>query len=401
MSTTSGIGFSVITPAYRTERYVAETIESVLRQTRADWELIVVDNGPSDEMARIVESYMSDTRIRLIRQDNNGIGGARNVAAREAHGRYLTCLDSDDQLLPAYFAEVGQILDRRPDVAMVSCDALVFLEEKGRLATQTYLKGMRVRTPALDDPEHVLANLLSRNFIYAGATVRRSTLEAIGGFAEDLPGLEDWDTWLRVAGTRQGIAVVGQPLAIYRHRSDSASRNTDRLDSFELTSDATLVRALECLDLSGEQRRIARRGLADIRAHRALRLAREALLAGDDQLAPRTSTPLLLGSPESAERPGSWWSPAVSDAHAAPSPTQESLPGVDLRRARAPTSGECVDAATSVAQARGQDSITADNAPDGQRSARGRCHLQYPLPRLRNGVLDRRVHPLGSRPNAP
>ncbi len=285
MSTTSGIGFSVITPAYRTERYVAETIESVLRQTRADWELIVVDNGPSDEMARIVESYMSDTRIRLIRQDNNGIGGARNVAAREAHGRYLTCLDSDDQLLPAYFAEVGQILDRRPDVAMVSCDALVFLEEKGRLATQTYLKGMRVRTPALDDPEHVLANLLSRNFIYAGATVRRSTLEAIGGFAEDLPGLEDWDTWLRVAGTRQGIAVVGQPLAIYRHRSDSASRNTDRLDSFELTSDATLVRALECLDLSGEQRRIARRGLADIRAHRALRLAREALLAGDDQLA--------------------------------------------------------------------------------------------------------------------
>ena len=74
------VGFSVITPAYRTERYVAETIESVLCQTRTDWELIVVDNGPSDEMAAIVESYMSDTRIRLIRQDNNGIGGARNVA---------------------------------------------------------------------------------------------------------------------------------------------------------------------------------------------------------------------------------------------------------------------------------------------------------------------------------
>ena len=62
--------FSFLTTAYRTEKYVAETIESVLAQTRDDWELIVVDNGNSDEMAHIVEQYTSDARITLVRQVN-------------------------------------------------------------------------------------------------------------------------------------------------------------------------------------------------------------------------------------------------------------------------------------------------------------------------------------------
>lgn len=288
MSTTPNIAFSVLTPAYKTEPYVAQTIESVLAQTRGDWELIVVDNGRSDEMARIVESYMTgEERIRLIRQENQGIGGARNAAAREARGRYVTCLDSDDRLLPDYFSEVGHVLDRRPDVGLVSCDALVYLEDEQRLANQSYLKGMHIRTPAVGDPEHVLANLLRRNFLYAGATLRRSTLEAIGGFAEDLPGLEDWDTWLRVAGLRQGIAVVGQSLAVYRVRGDSNSRGSEKVDLFERMCDATLVRAMERLELSSEQRRIASRGLSYIRFQRNRRLAREALMESNDSLARR------------------------------------------------------------------------------------------------------------------
>ena len=80
---------SFLTSAYQTERYVSETIESVLAQTRGDWELIVVDNGNSDEMARIVSNYTSDPRITLIRQENKGIGGGLGAAANAADGRYL------------------------------------------------------------------------------------------------------------------------------------------------------------------------------------------------------------------------------------------------------------------------------------------------------------------------
>ena len=80
---------SFLTTAYQTEQYVSETIKSVLAQTRGDWELIVVDNGNSDEMARIIGNYTSDPRITLIRQDNKGyVGGVSAAAAvaRHCHG---------------------------------------------------------------------------------------------------------------------------------------------------------------------------------------------------------------------------------------------------------------------------------------------------------------------------
>ena len=94
---------SIITPCYNGERFIAETIESVLRQTYADWEMIVVDDGSVDGSAQIAEAYAEkDGRIRLLRQENAGTACARNAGMRVARGRYIALLDADDLWEPQF-----------------------------------------------------------------------------------------------------------------------------------------------------------------------------------------------------------------------------------------------------------------------------------------------------------
>src|SRR5690625_4737905 len=89
---------SIITPAYNAERFIGETIESVLEQTYTNWEMIIVDDASTDQTAKIVQDYMKkDARIRFIQLNKNeGSAVARNTAMREAKGQYLAFLDSDD-----------------------------------------------------------------------------------------------------------------------------------------------------------------------------------------------------------------------------------------------------------------------------------------------------------------
>ena len=102
---------SFLTPAYRTEAYLPDTIASVLRQTNPNWELIVVDNGNSDAIASIVRSFADDPRVRLVRQENRGYAGGVMAAAAVARGDYFCVLDSDDEVMPEFAATVLDVLD--------------------------------------------------------------------------------------------------------------------------------------------------------------------------------------------------------------------------------------------------------------------------------------------------
>ena len=126
--------FSFLCTAYKTEQYLPATIDSVLAQTRADWELVVVDNGMSDEIAAIVLGY-DDPRIRLVRQENRGPPAASTRRPRSATGRYLSVLDSDDQLMPEYCARTAAVFERHPGADVVGIDAFVFESATGTSAT--------------------------------------------------------------------------------------------------------------------------------------------------------------------------------------------------------------------------------------------------------------------------
>ena len=102
------IRFSVLIPAYNIEKYIRQTIDSVLAQSFTDYEVIVIDDGSTDQTPQLLESY--GTRIKVIRQSNQGPEAARNKAAALAQGEYLAMLDHDDLLLPCALATYDQII---------------------------------------------------------------------------------------------------------------------------------------------------------------------------------------------------------------------------------------------------------------------------------------------------
>src|SRR5688572_9571182 len=115
---------SVITPAYNAARFLRDTIASVRSQTTSDWELIIVDDGSTDETVAIVERYaLEDPRIRLLRQANAGPSAARNHGMRAARGPFFAFLDSDDQWLPQFLEHQLAVFAEYPDTSLVTANA--------------------------------------------------------------------------------------------------------------------------------------------------------------------------------------------------------------------------------------------------------------------------------------
>jgi GT2 family glycosyltransferase len=209
---------SVITPAFNAAPYLHHTLESAIQQTFTDFELLIVDDGSTDQTAAIAQRYaLADTRVRLIRQDNRGIAAARNAALAQARGRYLALLDSDDLWFPSYLEEQLAMLARHPDMAVLSANALNFggpLDGEPLLHDST---GGGIRMVSL------LQLVRAEDSLSIQAIFRRDVLDAIGVFDESLHRSEDYDFWLRAAYAGFRIAINPKPLGLYRRRPDSLS----------------------------------------------------------------------------------------------------------------------------------------------------------------------------------
>ena len=276
--------FSFLCTAYKTEQYLPATINSVLAQTRADWELVVVDNGMSDEIAAIVLGY-DDPRIRLVRQENRGAAGGVDAAAESATGRYLSVLDSDDQLMPEYCARTAAVFERHPGADVVGIDAFVFDERDGderdgQDQIRSYRQYVGITTPA--DPEHAvtLVEVIRGELIYYTAAIRAEAWWKGGGYTCDTPRVGELALYIRLLVAGCEIRVLDDRLARYRLRSNSFSRDPAEVEAFENQSEQCLVRAAaqsvdprmpQALDVA----------LRRLRFNQAMRKARAALLKGD------------------------------------------------------------------------------------------------------------------------
>jgi glycosyltransferase involved in cell wall biosynthesis len=262
---------SFLTSAYGTERYIGQTIASVLAQTRSDWELVVVDNGNSDEMARIVDQYTSDPRITLIRQANKGMRGGVSAAADFAVGRYLCTLDSDDLLLPDYCARVASAIETSPAVDGVGCDAELFWEpDDGRRLGYFESVGRR----SVPDPSRPVSmqDMLDDGVPSYFGAFRREAWDAHNAFDPSEPDLEpDVALWLGMAAAGRDIRVLPDKLARQRLRSDSLSHDDARVDAFADRLERSLA-------VAGDSRQLRR-----LRYNHRMRRARTALIDGDVQ----------------------------------------------------------------------------------------------------------------------
>ncbi|HKT81961.1 MAG TPA: glycosyltransferase [Vicinamibacterales bacterium] len=214
----SGPDFSVITPAYNAEAFVAEAIESVLAQTHGDFELIVVDDGSTDRTVEVVGRYSaSDPRVRLLQQANRGVSAARNTAIRVSCGRHVALLDSDDRWMPSFLMRLRELFASHSELDVISANAL-------NLGGQW--DGQPWKAAPLDLQPVSLAKLIEvESSICITAVMKRRVAELIGGFDESLRRNEDYDFWLRAALAGCRLAFWGEPLAYYRRRADGLSGN--------------------------------------------------------------------------------------------------------------------------------------------------------------------------------
>lgn len=200
---------SVLMPCFNHGEFIGEAIDSVRQQTIQDSEIIVVDDGSTDEATRATLATLTDGRTRVLTVENRGLPAARNFAARHARGEFFCALDADDKLAPTWFERAVHLLDSRPDVAFVSHWLETFGDERW-----TWM------------PERCdLPSLLARNAVNGAALLRREAFEAAGGYDETMrEGCEDWDLWLRLVGAGRQGAIIPEVLFFYRRRADSMSR---------------------------------------------------------------------------------------------------------------------------------------------------------------------------------
>ena len=276
MPETSQPTVSFLCCAYRTEDTVVATIESVLWQTRDDWQLVVVDNGPSDEMAAIVEPYTADPRVVLIRQDNAFAAGGVNAAARAADGRYLAVLHTDDLVLPEFMERLVPRLDEQPDVHLLSCDAY-YLTDRG-LRAPSY----RAEVPARyrRGGPVTLVEMIEGWIPYYTALVRREAWDVVGGFRHDVPAVEDLALFVDLMTTGHVLQVLEEPLAVYRENDDSDSRGARGVEVMEESFERVMAAAVEQIG-TPEDQQAWQSALPRSRHRRATVRARRLLLEGD------------------------------------------------------------------------------------------------------------------------
>lgn len=220
---------SVIVPAYDAEATVAETLQSVLRQSHAALEVLVVDDGSRDRTAEIVTALArDDSRIVLIRQPNAGVAAARNRALAAAHGRLIAPLDADDLWHPEKIERQLDCLARGgPDAGMAYCWS-ADIDDRGLL--------IKLRLDLDRFEGDVYAALVLANFIGNSSVplIRRELLDEIGGWdaglrAEGAQGCEDWLLYLQLA-ERCRVAIVPAFLVGYRQRSSAMSRDARQME---------------------------------------------------------------------------------------------------------------------------------------------------------------------------
>ncbi len=202
---------SVIIPAYNSERFIRETLDSVLRQTYKRLEIIVVDDGSTDNTAGCVEGYHSS--VRFFRQENAGVGSARSAGFRAASGDYIAFLDHDDIWLPEKLEIQLSLAARHPESGLIACDGVQF--EADKILHDTLIHGPLAGRLAASAEEEITGNFYPEvvqgcMLSTPGQTlIPHAVCEHVGPMATHRDLAFDWDYYLRIACL--------YPITLHRH----------------------------------------------------------------------------------------------------------------------------------------------------------------------------------------
>jgi glycosyltransferase involved in cell wall biosynthesis len=213
---------SIITPAYNSASYLPETIASVLAQTFSDFELLIIDDGSRDDTLQVALDFAArDTRIRVLPAPNAGPAAARNCGMAEARGDFFALLDSDDIWRPQYLARQLAALERFPDAASVTANAINL--GGPRDGTPLWPRTSGMRRLGLRDV------LREEDAISILSVFRRAAFETVGGFDAAFTGNEDYHFWIKLLISGFVVLQQAEPLGFYRRREGSVSADERRM----------------------------------------------------------------------------------------------------------------------------------------------------------------------------
>lgn len=214
---------SVVVPTYNHARYVAEGVRSILAQNYANLEVLVVDDGSTDNTREVMAQFGEP--VRYIWQANRGLSGARNSGIEAATGEYIALLDADDFWEPNFLATVLPILEADRTLGAVHTGSR-FVDRDGK----PLLQQNNVTVPA----DQMYDRLIDGEFFAADAVlVRRECFEQVGLFDEKLRASEDWDMWLRVARAFR-FAGIPDALLNYRMHGENMSADPEHMMRYQL-----------------------------------------------------------------------------------------------------------------------------------------------------------------------
>ena len=220
--------FSVIMPLYNKAPYIRKALESVLAQTYADYELIIVDDGSTDGSAEIAEVILQDPasrRIavsphRLIRQANSGVSAARNNGGAQASGDYIAFLDADDWWEPTYLERMAQLIEDYPDAGLYACNYVYYKPGKTHVA-------LNIPTGYINYPKAYYEGVAMP--VWTGAAIMpRAVFDEMGGFPVGIKLGEDFLLWAKTA-LHYPVAFLNEALAWYNNDVPVALRATRNL----------------------------------------------------------------------------------------------------------------------------------------------------------------------------
>lgn len=208
---------SVVVPTFNRARTLRTAVESILAQSYANLEVLIVDDGSTDATPQIVAA-LNDPRVRYIRQPNGGAASARNRGMREAKGELIGFLDSDDEWLPEKLERQVALIRRSPENVGLFYTGALTCRSKG--------------PEFIEAPVHrgyVFREMLLRNAIHSacGVVIRREVIETVGYFDETLPAIEDFDYWTRIARF-YAFDYIRDPLVVYNDQSDDPIERRSR-----------------------------------------------------------------------------------------------------------------------------------------------------------------------------
>lgn len=186
--------FSIVIPLYNKAKSIATTIQSVLGQSFADFELIIVDDGSTDDSVRVVNQF-TDKRIRLIQKENGGVCSARNVGIAQARYEFIALLDADDYWDTDYLFEQQKLITDFPQAAMWGIN---FAPVVNREIHITYRTGLPSGFRGIVQNYFTIQGRISDLFCSSSVVVKKDIFDRVGGFDERIKYAEDIDVWYRI-----------------------------------------------------------------------------------------------------------------------------------------------------------------------------------------------------------